>query len=81
MEILNSTKPPNQSGKGKNFRKRETHWVTTTDYEHFPHNAILTVGSYGKNTPVTVQLELNGQQVLMQVDTGATVSIIAEATQ
>ena len=73
--------PPNQSGKGKNFRKRETHWVTTTDHEHFPDNAILTVGSHGKNRPITVQLELNGQQVLMQVDTGAAVSIISEVTQ
>ena len=37
--------------------------------------------SHGKNRPITVQLKLNGQQVLMQVDTGAAVSIIAEATQ
>ena len=73
---------PSQSGKGKNFCKRETHWVATTeDYEHFPDNAILTVGSHGRNRPITVQLELNGQQVLMQVDTGAAVSIISEATQ
>ena len=39
------------------------------------------MGSHAKNRPITVQLELNGQQVLMQVDTGAAVSIIAEATQ
>ena len=74
--------PPSQSDKGKNFCKRETHWVVTTeDYEHFPDNAILTVGNHGKNRPITVQLELHGWQVLMQVDTGAAVSIIAEATQ
>ena len=68
-----------QSGKVKHFCKRDIHWVATTeDYEHFP---MLIVKSHGKNRPITVQLELNGQKVLMQVDTRADVSIIAEATQ
>ena len=32
-------------------------------------------------TGLAIQLKLNGQQILMQVDTGAAVAIIAEATQ
>ena len=41
----------------------------------------MTIGSHGKNRPITVQLELNGQQAQMQVVTEAAVSIITEATQ
>ena len=76
-------KPPNasQSGKGRDSQKKDTNWVSETeDYEHYPDNAILTVGTK-KNKPITVQLELNGQQVLMQVDTGAAVTLIAVSTQ
>lgn len=71
-----------QSDKVKHFYKRDIRSVATTeDYEHFPDNAMLIVKSHGKNRPITVQLEWNGQKVLMQVDTRADVSIIAEATQ
>ena len=76
-------KPPitSQSSKGNNPQKKDTNWVSTTDdYEHFPDSTILTVGTK-QNKPITVQLELNGQQVLMQVDTGAAVTLMAVTTQ
>ncbi|XP_065888558.1 uncharacterized protein [Dysidea avara] len=58
---------------GKNFPKSTTHgprknnWVSVTDRdtvetETFPESAILTVGDHN-NKPITVQMELNGQQV------------------
>lgn len=70
-----------QSSKGNNPQKKDTNWVSTIDdYEHFPDSTILTVGTK-QNKPITVQLELNRQQVLMQVDTGAAVILMAVTTQ
>ena len=48
--------------------------------ETFPESAILTVGDHN-NKPITVQMELNGQQVLMEVDTGAAISLMSMITQ
>lgn len=70
-----------QRSKGNNPQKRDTNWVATMgDNEHFPDNVILTVKTK-QNKPITVQLELNGQQVLMQVDTGAAVTLMAVTTR
>ena len=70
-----------QSGKGRDSQRKNTNRVSETkDYEHYPDNAILTVGTK-RNKPITVQLELNGQQVPMQVDTGAAVTLMAVSTQ
>jgi len=48
--------------------------------ETFPESTILTVDDHN-NKPITVQMELNGQQVLMEVDTGAAVSLMSVVTQ
>ena len=76
---------------GKNFPKSTTHgpkknnWVSETDTdtvetETFPESAILRVDDHN-NKLITVQMELNGQQVLMEVDTGAAVSLMSVITQ
>ena len=64
---------------------RKNNWVSTADTdtvetETFPESAILTVGDHN-NKPITVQMELNVQQVLMEVDTGAAVSLMSVITQ
>ena len=50
------------------------------EIETFPESAILTVGDHN-NKPITVQMELNGQKVLMEVNTGAAVSLMSVITQ
>ena len=63
---------------------QETKWVETTTtggkMEETPTNLILLV----RNKPsqlITARMTLNGKQVLMEVDTGAAVSIMSECTQ
>ena len=64
---------------------RKSNWVSATntdtvETETFPESAILTVDDHN-NKPITVQMELNGQQVLMEVDPGAAVSLMSVVTQ
>lgn len=75
----------NPSKKGGGTTKREANWVNTTaedqaETEPFPDTAILNIGSHG-DTPITVQLQINEQEVQMEVYTGAAVTLMSEATQ
>jgi len=76
---------------GKHFSKsitrgpRKSNWVSATntdtvETETFPESAILTVDDHN-NKPITVQMELNGQQVLMEVGAGAAVSLMSVVTK
>ena len=72
-------------GKRSFTQPRKNNWVSARDSETvetdiFPELSILTVGDHN-NKPITVQMELNGQQVLMEVDTGAAVSLMSVTTQ
>ena len=55
--------------------KKEAKWVSATteksqsETEPSPDTTILNIGSYSSD-PITVQLELNSKEVLMEVDTG-----------
>ena len=82
-------KSATKSFDGKHFSKsttrgpRKSNWVSATDTvetDTFPESTILTVDDHN-NKPITVQMELNGQQVLMEVDTGAAVSLMSVVTQ
>ena len=54
--------------------------TTELETEPFPDDSILKV--QGQSTkPITVTLELNGTSLDMEVDTGAAVSLMSEATQ
>ena len=72
-------------GKRSFTQPRKNNWISARDSETvetdiFPELSILTVGDHN-NKPITVQMELNGQQVLMEVDTGAAVSLMSVTTQ
>ena len=79
------TKPTSSSSnKNKPPTGNRTHWVdmptTELETEPFPDDSILKV--QGQSTkPITVTLELNGTSLDMEVDTGAAVSLMSEATQ
>ena len=45
--------------------------LNTTEYRHF------TVSSQ-ENTPVVIEFALNGQPLQMELDTGASISLISE---
>ena len=81
-ELLQHTNPRMQVRvvKAEILRKMTLTGYQRLKIEHYPDNAILTVGTK-KNKPITVQLELNGQQVLMQVDMGAAVTLMAVGMQ
>ena len=62
----------------------ETYITVTTpkteqETEPFPGDSILIV--QGQSKPIVVTLELNSKSVDMEVDTGAAVSLMSEATQ
>ena len=52
--------------------KKEAKWVSATteecqsETEPFPDITVLNIGSHSSN-PITVQLELNGKEVLIEV--------------
>ena len=74
-------KPPLRSSNGSkdiHLHKKDTNWVVSTDdYEHYPDNVILTMGTQ-KSKPITVHLEFNGQQVLMQVEAVTLMSVTTQ---
>ena len=53
---------------------------TQTEPEPFPDSTIFNIGSQS-DTPITVQLKLDEQKVIMEVDTGAAVTLTSEETQ
>ena len=76
----------NLSRKGGNTgtTRRETNWLTVTEEtqaepEPFPDSTIWNFGSH-RDTPITVQLKLDEQEV-MEVDTGAALTLISEEAQ
>ena len=75
----------NTSKKEGGTTKRDANWVNTmeedqAETESFPDSAILNIGSH-RDIPITVQLEINEKEVLMEVDTRAAVTLMSEATQ
>ena len=76
---------PSRKGGSTGTTKRETNWLTVTketqaEPEPFPDSTILNIGSH-RDTPIMVQLKLNEQEVIMEVDTGAAVTLISEEAQ
>ena len=76
------SKKQGTSGKGRRptqKRTEHTHWVENeskdTDSDLSVHK--ITAGS---THPITVELEIQGKPVVMEVDTGAAVSVISETT-
>ena len=72
----------NPSKKGGDTTKRDANWVNAmeedqAETEPFPDSVIFNIGSH-RDTPITVQLETNEQEVLMEVDTGAAVILMSE---
>jgi len=75
--------PKASSAKGKPpTDKLMNHYIdsVTETGKPFPDDAILKVQGHSTR-PITVTLELNGKSVVMEVDTGAAVSLMSEATQ
>jgi len=75
--------PKASSSKGKPPADKFTnHYIDslTEAGKPFPDDAILKVQGHSIR-PITVTLELNGNPVIMEVDTGAAVSLMSEATQ
>jgi len=79
-----ATNYKNPSKNSDKNAKKDAKWLAATTgsegTEIFPDTAILSIGDHN-NKPMTVQLELNGQKVHMEVDTGAAVSLMSIATQ
>ena len=74
--------PPRQtSSRGRgNYRGRvNTKWVDSTECDDSPTPILAVRGQ--QSPPLTVNLRLNGVPVNMEVDTGATVSLMFERSQ
>jgi len=59
--------------------KEEEHWINVEQTDEGVDNDlnILTVGRTS-TTPISVQLSIDTQPLVMEVDTGAAVSIVSE---
>ena len=66
---------PKEEAKWESATIEESQWET----EPFLNTTILNIGSHSSN-PITVQLELNGKEILIEVDTGAAVTLMSETT-
>ena len=72
-------KPVNAKGKPP-IDKLRNHWIEEQEAEPFPDDGILKVQDH-RTKPLQVTVELNGKSVVMEVDTGAAVSLMSETTQ
>ena len=77
-----TAKPTNPKGKGTTDKLRRQNWIdsNTEETEPFLDDAIFKVQGHSTR-PITVTLELNGKSIVMEVDTGAAVSLMSVATQ
>lgn len=73
--VCRSKKP---GSKPKPKGKAPTQWVQTSDNDQLDQH-LFTVGSSGGNQAIQVEVSINGQPIVMVVDTGAAVSIIPDS--
>ena len=72
----------NQSyGQRKSKELPETKYMATTgDNSTTDEFQLYTIGAKSATCPITVDVQINGNQLPMEVDTGAALSIISERT-
>ena len=68
----------------KNLRDmpKRAHQITDSEADHFPNESTYTLFNMNTNRvkPIQVTVNVNGVDITMEVDTGASVSIISEST-
>ena len=80
--VCRSGKKPQRSGPRKNKESPGTKYVATTedDGRATDEFQLYTIGAKAATRPIIVDVQVNGKQLLMEVDTGAALSIISEQT-
>jgi len=78
--VCRSGKKPQRLGKSK--ESPETKYVATTedDSSAVDEFQLYTVGAKSATRPITVDVQINGKQLPMEVDTGAALSIVSKRT-
>lgn len=78
--VCRSKKQPQRGKRQFQRHKGTTKWVATNDSGEDTEETDVEVYSVGKrsNHPILVEVRINGQELTMEVDTGAAVSIISE---
>ena len=75
--------PKQAGGKGKGQSKQRAKWIKAGPNEReadaASESAVLTI-IHTPSQPITVQMEMNGQSVSMELDTGASVSLMSHIT-
>ena len=75
-----SRRQPQRGAKQFHRRKGNTQWVDTHESGEDTTDTDMEVNSVGKRSspPILVEVQVNGQELTMEVDTGAAVSIVSE---
>ena len=76
------TKKPQRSGPRKRKESPGTKYVATTEDDGSATDEfqLYAIGAKAATRPIIVDIQINGKQLLMEVDTGAALSIISEQT-
>ena len=80
--VCRSAKKPQRSGPRKSKESPRTKYVATTEDDGSATDEfqLYTIGAKAATRPIIVDVQINGKQLLMEVDTGAALSIISEQT-
>ena len=77
----NPTKPPNQTTPSQRSKSTRAHYMETEEVSNSDELHLFAIGTSSKPKPLTCEVTVEGSPLVMEIDTGAEVSVISEGTR
>ena len=77
----NPTKPPNQTTPSQRSKSTRAHYMETEEVSNSDELHLFAIGTSSKPKPLTCEVTVEGSPLVMEIDTGAEVSVISEDTR